>query len=82
MSVLHIAYDLNRPGQSYDALITALQKAGAKKILYSGWLIRTSYSPSAVRDWVRKFVDANDRVFVTEVANSAWYNIPVNPNQV
>lgn len=77
--VLHIAYDLNRPGQSYNTLIAALEKAGAKKILYSGWLLRTASSPSDVRDWLIKMVDTNDRLFVVESTNSAWYNIPVNP---
>ena len=82
MSVYHIAYDLNQPGQSYATLIAALQKAGAKKVLLSGWLLRSSASAGDLRDWVMKLVDTNDRVFVTEATNWAGYNILARPDQI
>ncbi len=82
-SVYHIGYDLNRPGQAYGTLIAALRRAGAKQVLLSGWLLRTTASASDVRDWVRKMVDTNDRVFVTEVTtNWAGANILSRPDQV
>jgi hypothetical protein len=80
--VFLISYDLMTPGQAYDSLIRALEKAGAKKALYSAWFLRTTSSASEVRDWLMKLVDTNDRIFVTEATGWASYNLTVNPDKI
>ena len=71
MPAYHIAYDLNRPGQNYPDLIRALRAAGAVSILKSSWVLAASENAAQVRDHFKAFVDANDKIFVSEV-NSNW----------
>lgn len=80
--VLLISYDLMTPGQAYDQLIRALEKAGAKKVLYSAWFLRTTSSAPDVRDWLIKFMDANDRIFVCEATGWASWNLAITPDKV
>ncbi len=70
-----ISYDLNQPGQDYKNLIAGLQKSGARKVLLSAWVIDTSWSATAIRDWVVKLTDKNDRVLVTEFGQWASSNV-------
>lgn len=82
MATYLVSYDLMKPGQSYDPLIRALEKAGAKKALYSAWFLRTSSSAVEVRDWLKALVDTNDRIFVTEATGWASYNLTITPDKV
>lgn len=66
-----LTYDLMRPGQQYTALTAALENAGAVRILYSTWVLRSQSNAAQVRDHFGQFVDGNDRVFVCEL-NSNW----------
>ena len=74
MALYLISYDLDKPGQKYDQLIDALQKRGAQKILLSAWGLRTTSSSVQVRDWVRQYTDANDRILVTPLSDWAAWN--------
>ena len=61
-----ISYDLLKPGQNYEALWERLRELGARKILYSQWVLRTaSMTALQIRDDLTRFVDANDRLLVT-----------------
>jgi hypothetical protein len=70
-----ISYDLTLPGQDYKNLISGLQRSGARKVLLSAWVIETSWSAPAIRDWVMKLTDKNDRVLVTEFGQWASSNV-------
>jgi hypothetical protein len=71
-----ISYDLDKPGQDYTDLIAALRKAGAIKVLYSQWGLETTSTAVQIRDYLRKFIDGNDRLLVVELSGEiAWYNM-------
>ncbi len=70
-----ISYDLTQPGQDYKNLIAGLQKSGARQVLLSAWVINTSWTATAIRDWVMKLTDRNDRVLVTEFGDWAASNV-------
>jgi hypothetical protein len=62
-----ISYDLVRGGD-YPDLIQALRSDGARRILYSEWLVFSTLSASQVRDRYNAYLDLNDRIFVCEVS--------------
>ena len=71
-----ITYDLQKPGQNYDALINSLNASGAVRIQLSTWVIRSDLNSGAVRDHFRQYLDANDRIFVGEMTiNWASWNM-------
>ncbi|HEY3114041.1 MAG TPA: hypothetical protein VGJ62_10180 [Gemmatimonadaceae bacterium] len=67
MAAYLLTYDLDKPGQNYPPLLAALSNAGAVRILLSTWLIQTTESSVQVRDRYLRYLDANDRLFVTAV---------------
>ena len=61
-----ISYDLIAPGQDYEPLWAELNRLGAKRVLQSQWAVRrTNTNPIALRDHLKRFIDANDRLLVT-----------------
>ena len=69
-----ITYDLMTPGKDYDALIRALREIGAERRLYSVWLVRyAGVAPIDLAEYCLRFMDANDRIFVTEVPDDFSY---------
>jgi hypothetical protein len=69
-----ISYDLRTPGQNYQELYDALTSIGAKRILDSAWGVRVNnMNASGICDWLRQFVDNNDRVVVSPIeTDTAW----------
>jgi hypothetical protein len=79
-----ISYDLLTPGKNYDTLIAALTRMGARRVLLSQWVVRSSSTAIALRDHVKTLVDRNDRVLVTGMNENAWaaVNSMADINQV
>ncbi len=75
MSIKMISYDLHKPGQNYDNLIDAIKSYnGYCKINESDWLISTADSCSNIRDFLKKFIDTNDTLFVAELSSKpGWW---------
>jgi hypothetical protein len=67
-----ISYDLDKPGQDYSALIARLNEHGAVRVLLSQWALRTSWTAVQLRDDLTKYIDANDRLLVTEIGSWAY----------
>jgi hypothetical protein len=82
--MLHwISYDLDKPGQDYKDLIARLNELRAVRILKSDWLLESPATPEAVRNDLGRFLDANDRIMVSEVYNNAaWRNLLVDNDTV
>jgi hypothetical protein len=73
-----ISYDLDKPGQNYDGLIGRLRALGAVKVLYSEWIFATTASAVAIRDDLRRFVDANDMLLVVGLTGeAAWTSLMI-----
>jgi hypothetical protein len=71
--MLHIvSYDLIKR-KDYPELINRLKQYTSLKILLSVWLVRTTATAKDVRDELNRYIDADDRLFVGEMAkNAAW----------
>ena len=84
MALYWIGYDLDKPGQDYSDLISRLQQLGARRILKSDWLLpHNNTNPGAIRDDLGRFLDANDRILVSEQKNSAaWNNLLISDAEV
>jgi len=79
MSAFLVSYDLDKPGQDYADLIAALKKVGAVKLLYSQWGLITTSTAVQIRDYLKQFIDGNDRLLVVELSGQvAWYNVMIS----
>jgi hypothetical protein len=75
---LHLVnYDLDKPGQSYQTLIKRLTEIGARRVLLSTWMVQGNYTAIDLRDDLRKYIDANDRLLIADTTNGqfAWHNL-------
>ena len=71
MAKYHVSYDLNDPGQNYEALKAELQSKGkSRKIQRSVWVVITSETCKQLFDRLKTHIDQNDDLFVTEI--SMW----------
>lgn len=76
-----ISYDLLAPGKDYKPLWDALYSIGAVRVLDSEWTVtRHNTTPLLVAQYCAKFMDANDRLLVTEMPdNYAHMNLIAQP---
>lgn len=76
MTIKIISYDLRKPEQDYESLIDAIKSYRAYcKINKSDWLISTADSCRSIRDYLKKFIDSNDTLFVAELSqNAGWWS--------
>lgn len=74
-----VSYDLNRPGQDYPAIIKRLEQLGAKRILYSQWMLKTDMTAAQLRDDLQRFIDQSDLLLVVDATNApmAWTKLKV-----
>lgn len=70
-------YDLREPGGNYTKLHEAIKSYGIwAKITESSWAIVTDSNAREIRDYLRLYIDSNDRLFVIKSGhNSAWRNV-------
>lgn len=81
MAVHMISYDLMTPGKNYDSLIAAIKALGSwARPLKSQWLVVSSNTQAGIRDYLKQYVDANDRVFVVTIDRQTWasMNLPAD----
>lgn len=69
MALYFVGYDLDR-NKDYGDLVSALENAGAKRLLYSEWALRTEAGVEQVFKYFRKFVEADDAILVTRVQDA------------
>lgn len=76
MSVYLVSYDLNRPGQEYEALWSAIQSyPRCCHALKSQWFVCSDSSAEQICKHLRGFIDEDDFLFVSEVTadrQSGW----------
>lgn len=81
MSAFLITYDLNRPGQDYKRLVEAIESYGTYwHFMQNAWVIRSSSSASQVRDYLQQYIDANDKLFIARLGETAWAGFDTNGN--
>jgi len=71
-----ITYDLCKPGQDYDNLITAIKNYPQwAKVTESAWFVNTNSTAATVRDNLAQYMDRGDRLMVaTLTGEAAWRN--------
>jgi hypothetical protein len=76
-----ISYDLMTPGKDYKPLWTALETIGAVRVLDSEWTVNHSNAtPLTLANYCLKYMDANDRLLVTEMPDTyAYKNLIAQP---
>lgn len=75
-----VSYDLNKPEQDYASLLPVLRKLGARKVLYSEWVLLSGNSAEELRDYLTQFVDNNDALLVVACGEWAGINLQTDPN--
>lgn len=72
-----ITYDLRSPGRNYDGLYEGIKSYGTwGKLTQSTWAIVTTETAVQVRDYLSKYIDSNDRIFVVKSGKeAAWKNV-------
>lgn len=80
MAVYVVGYDLRDPGRNYQPLYNALERAGARRVLLSDWLLRSGQTAVQIRDALLQFIDSNDRLFVNLLDGWAGFNMITDPN--
>ena len=72
MPLFLIIYDLIRPEKDYPDLIRTLRNIGARRIVLSAWMIRSSVNNSDIFDrvWIGGDLGAKDKLLVVEVNGS------------
>jgi hypothetical protein len=79
-----VSYDLlnHATMNQYQELFAALQNIGARRVLLSEWAVRRNETSIVVRDHLRQFVHAQDRVLVTELVATNWasWNLLIDMN--
>jgi hypothetical protein len=75
---LHISYDLNAPGQSYETVIAKIKTLGNwAKIHKSYWYVNSVLTAEQACGAVWSVMDGSDTVYVADTTNNsaAWQNI-------
>ncbi len=76
MSSFVISYDLVAD-KDYSKLYEAIRNYGTfAHILESVWIVKSSSSSSEIRDNLKSYVDADDKLFVARLTGeAAWRNV-------
>lgn len=79
---LFIAYDLNSPGQNYDAVRDAIQSLGQwYQFQFSLFYVNTPHDSASAFAIVNACMDANDRLAVINASGgvvSTWDHPPID----
>ena len=75
MGVFLVAYDLVGEAEGthdYDVLWEELERLGAHRTQLSLWLVSMNNTPHEVRRHFERFVDTNDRIWVTRLRRGGF----------
>ncbi len=76
--VFIVSYDLKKPDRNYEDLVKGLKSFGTWwHQTGSVWVIVTTKTTTEVRDYLRQFLDPNDRLFVAELEKN-WAAVGFN----
>lgn len=75
---LHISYDLNNPGQNYEAVTEAIKATGEwAKIQKSYWYSNSKLTAQQAVSAIWKVMDKNDSLYVVDATNNqaSWQGV-------
>jgi hypothetical protein len=72
-----ITYDLITPGKDYEKLWAAIKSYSSWcKVTESCYIISSSSTCTQIRDYLKQFIDNNDRLFVANLTGeTAWVKV-------
>ena len=75
MNNLIVTYDLRKPGQDYADLEAAIKSLGSwAHPQQSVWYVHTGYTMQQTFEFLKKYIDSNDRLLVVDARNAVGYN--------
>lgn len=82
MALFFITYDL-RKSRNYQSLYDELEKFNAVRILESTWCFnRLNTNAKGLRDYFKKFIDADDGLMISDVTDWASIKVDGSPNDL
>jgi hypothetical protein len=79
MPSLLVAYDLvgtDATSENYEKLIARIKEYPWARVELSTWIVKTDAKAKAVRDDLRAYMHASDRLFVAVLTGeAAWHNV-------
>ncbi len=73
MNTYIVSYDLLSPDRNYTALYSELTRMSAKRVLYSQWLVKSSWSAIQLKEHFSSYIDSNDRILVNAISRDySW----------
>lgn len=85
MSLYLVSYDLLNHATfgQYETLIAELKRLGAQRVLLSEWVMRRTETSIVLRDHLKQYIHAADRLLVSEItANWAAWNLPIDLTKI
>ncbi|MDU9393138.1 hypothetical protein [Pseudomonas sp. zfem002] len=73
MTTFTVSYDLIN-NKNYKLLIDELNRLGAHRSLESFWLVAYNSTAKGLHDHLRKFMDSDDKLWVSELTRSFYYS--------
>lgn len=73
MTTYTVSYDLIKR-KDYQSLWDELERLGAHRTQASYWLIAVNNTAQQLHDHLKKFVDKDDKLWVSEVTKNHWYS--------
>ncbi len=69
-----VTYDLKKEGQDYTSLINTIKKYNNIHVMRSVWFIKSNNTATEINNQLKKYIDKNDLLFVSEIINNRnWY---------
>ena len=74
-----VSYDLLKPGRSYERLYARIEWLGeCARVTQSSWVLETRWSLEAVRNYLARALDGNDKLFVGELGAAVFIGLDRN----
>lgn len=71
-----VSYDLRKPEQNYQGLISRIKEYTHCKVTESCWILSVSWSSKKICDDLIRYLDSNDRIIVAKLTgDAAWMNL-------
>lgn len=77
MALYLVSYNLARPEQEYPQLVEYLNLIGARRVLFSEWIVRSGATRDAVYNGIRAHLDHNDGLLVCLVDSAVGANLKI-----
>ena len=79
--VFLISYDLIKQ-KDYERLFAALKQLGAVRVLLSAWAVKCNTNSVTLRNYLRAFIDNDDRLVVMQFSDWAALNALIDLNRL